>query len=70
MRSILVIIRGLYRNHIKCIYLKNQTLFLHSLLPFQNLYESLNILQKKKKKPHSVIISEVIHSKKGGYLSA
>ena len=50
-------------------FLKNQTLFLHSLLHLRNLHESLNILREKIE-PHDSNISEVIDSEKRCYLNA
>ena len=44
---ILVIIRRISRNHFKCNYLKNQTIFLEIWLRFWNLHELSKILKKR-----------------------
>ena len=45
-------------------------LFLIFLLRFWNLHEMENIFKKKKGESSSLSISEIIDSKRGGYLSA
>ena len=67
MLSNIAMIRGIYRNEFKCMYLKNQKNFVEFLLYFW-----VNFLKKKKKKieSYSLIISEIIHSKKCAYLNA
>ena len=66
MPSILTIIRGIYHNQFKYIYLKMQTLSLVILLHFRNVHEILNTLAKNIE-PHSFGIYEIIHSEKRGY---
>ena len=46
MPGILAAIRGTYNNQFKCTYLKNQKLFAHILILFQNRHKTLNILKK------------------------
>ena len=46
MTSILLVISGIYRDQIKCNYLKNQKLFLEILLRFWSLRKIWNILEK------------------------
>ena len=67
MASILVIIGTIYYNQFKCIYLKRQKFFIKNLLHFQNLHNIWNIF--KENEPHSLSISEIIYSKKCGYLN-
>ena len=47
MAGILTIVRGIFRNQFKCIYLENQEIFLNMSLYFHNLHNILNILNKK-----------------------
>ena len=47
MTSIISLIETIYNIQLSCDYLKNQKLFLDFFLPFWNLYEILNNLQKK-----------------------
>ena len=44
--SILTRLQKIYCNHLKCIYLKNQTFFFDISLHFQNLHKILNHLKK------------------------
>ena len=46
MPSILDIIRGIYRNLFKCIYLKNQTAFLNFFIAFLECREGFEHLEK------------------------
>ena len=46
MQSILVMLREIYCNHFKCLYLKNQNIFGDILLYFQNVRKILDILEK------------------------
>ena len=69
MPSILGIIQGIHRNQFKCTYLKNQRLFVHISMQYQNLCKIYNIL-KKKVEPHSLSISKIIHCEKRGYWNA
>ena len=46
MPGILATIWGTYNNQFKCTYLKNQKLFAHILILFQNRHKTLNILKK------------------------
>ena len=64
-------IEGIYRNPLypKCIYLKNQKLFVNILMHFLNLHKILNIFLKKVE-PNSLSILEVIHCEKRGWLNA
>ena len=62
-------IRRIYHNPFKCIYLKNQKLFVNILMHFLNLDKVFNIF-KINVEPHSLSISEIIHCKKWESLNA
>ena len=47
MPGIVTVERGIYRNRLKCIYLKHQKRFVDILLHFYNVHKFLDILEKK-----------------------
>ena len=67
MTSIPVVICRFSNNNFKRFYLKKERLFMDFLLHFWNVHEIENIL--KKKEYHSLIIAEIIASKRDIYLS-
>ena len=69
MPSILAQIWGLYSHQFKCLYLKNQTLFLCILLFFLDFTWNFDHSEKKID-PHNFSISEIIYFEKRGYLNA
>ena len=70
MARVLVIILRISHNQFECNYLKTQKIFLGILLRFLNLHKISNILKKKKHDPNSLIIPEIIDSKRRGYLNS
>ena len=68
MTSIPAAISRIYRKNFKRHYLKNKRFFIDFLLPFWNVHEIESIF-KKKDEYHSLIISEIIHAKRRGYLN-
>ena len=68
MTSIPPAICGMYRKNFKRQHLRNKTLFLDFLMHFWNRHEILEHFQKKDEDP-SLIISEIIDAKRGGYLN-
>ena len=70
MLSNIAMIRGIYRNEFKCMYLKNQKNFVEFLLYFWVYIKFWIFWKKKKIESYSLIISEIIHSKKCAYLNA
>ena len=67
MSSIVAIILRIWRKQFKCIYLKNP--FSHDCIAF--LDSTLNLEHfEKELQPHSLSISEIIHTEKSDYLNA
>ena len=69
MARVLVIILRISHNQFEYNYLKTQKIFLGILLHFLNLHKISNIL-KKKHDPNSLIIPEIIDSRRRGYLNS
>ena len=59
MPSTVAIVERIYRNQFKCIYLKNQTVFLYILSVFRKRVEC-----------YSLSIFKIVHPEKRGYLNA
>ena len=70
MESILVIIGAIYYNQFECNHLKYKKRFV-PIYCFLNLYFGTNLEHLKKKHDlHSLSISQIIDSKRCGYLNA
>ena len=65
MQGILVILQGVYLNHFKCIYLKNQKLFVDIFRIYIKFWTFF-----KKRWVDNLSISEIIYSEKRGSLNA
>ena len=69
MPGIVALMWRISRKRLKCIYPKNQNLFVNILMHFLNLHKIWKIFILKVK-PHSLSISEVIHCEKRRCLNA